>query len=102
MLIKKTKQLWKFSIHNRYAEKRILLFVKEKKLIFSILIVQLFLEFCTSEIKTSLLVCLHDQNKSGSLEGRLFSSQSELVEYFSIALIGWIRPFKKATFVLIM
>jgi len=30
-----------------------------------------------------LLACLHDQNKSGFLEGRLFSSQSELLESFS-------------------
>jgi len=30
----------------------------------------------------TLLACLHDQYKSGSLEGRLFSNQSELFESF--------------------
>jgi len=41
---------------------------------------------CT-EIKCGLepygLFCLHDQNKSGFLEGRLLSSQSEKSEKFS-------------------
>jgi len=50
------------------------------------------------------LTCLHDQNKSGFLEGRLFSSQSELYEYF-LNCSDWLgksQPSKKATFVLIM
>jgi len=48
--------------------------------------------------------CLHDQNKSGFLEGRLFSSQSELFEHF-FNCSDWLdksRPSKKASFVLIM
>jgi len=50
------------------------------------------------------LACLHDQNKVTFLEGRFFSSQSELFEYF-LNCSNWLqksRPFKKATFVLIM
>jgi len=49
------------------------------------------------------VACLHDQNKS-VLEGRLCSSQSELLENFSNCS-EWLdksRPSKKATFVLIM
>jgi len=46
------------------------------------------------------------KTKVAFLEGRLFSSQSELFEYtFQIALNNWLdksRPFKKATFDLIM
>jgi len=36
--------------------------------------------------------------KAAFLEGRLFSSQSELLENFQIALIGWIKagPLKKS------
>jgi len=30
----------------------------------------------------SLLACLHDQNKSGFLEGRLLSSQSEQLKKY--------------------
>jgi len=51
-----------------------------------------------------LIACLHVQNKSGFLEGQLFSSQSELFEAFS-GCSDWLeksRPSKKATFVLIM
>jgi len=50
------------------------------------------------------IACLHDQNKSGILDGRLFSSQSELSEYF-LSWSDWLdknRPSKKATFDLIM
>jgi len=55
-------------------------------------------------IAWALVTCLHDQNKSGFLEGRLFTNQSELLESFSICS-DWLdksRPSKKATFVLIM
>jgi len=50
------------------------------------------------------LACLHDQNKSGFFGEPAFSSQSELLETFQLALIGWIKagPQKKNTFVLIM
>jgi len=47
---------------------------------------------------------LHDQNKSGFLEGRLFSNQSKLFENFTDCS-DWLdksQPSKKATFVLIM
>jgi len=50
------------------------------------------------------LACLNDQNKSGFLEGRPFSSQSGLFENFSDCSV-WLdksRPSKKATFVLIV
>jgi len=50
----------------------------------------------------SILACLHDQSKSGFLEGRLFSSQSEFFENFS-NYSDWLdksRPSKNATFVL--
>jgi len=50
------------------------------------------------------IACLHDQNNSVFLEGRLFSSQSELFESFLNCSV-WLdksRPFKTATFVLIM
>jgi len=50
------------------------------------------------------IACLHDQNKSGFLEGRLLSSQSEQSKKFSKSS-DWlkkIRPSKKATFALIM
>jgi len=53
---------------------------------------------------TVLIACLHDQNKSGFLEGRLLSSQSEQSEKFSKSP-DWLensRISKKATFVLIM
>jgi len=39
----------------------------------------------------AIIACLHDQTKVAYLEGRLFSSQSELLETFQIALIGWIK-----------
>jgi len=45
-----------------------------------------------------------NKGKVAFLEGRLFSSQSELFEYF-LNFFDWLdksRPFKKATFVLIM
>jgi len=48
----------------------------------------------------SLLACLHDQNKSGFLESRLLSSQSEQSEKFS-KNPDWLekrRPSKKAPF----
>jgi len=51
-----------------------------------------------------LLACLHDQNKSGFLGGRLFSSQSGLFKNFSDCS-DWLdksRLSKKAIFVLIM
>jgi len=57
--------------------------------------------FFQQEGTSSYLACLHDQNK---MEGRLFSSQSELFEHFSDCS-DWLdksRPSKKATFVLIM
>jgi len=44
------------------------------------------------------------KTKVAFLEGRLFSSQSELFEYF-LNCSDWLdqsRPFKQATFVLIM
>jgi len=44
----------------------------------------------------TIIACSHDQNKSGFLEGRLFSSQSELFEYFLICYV-WLdksRPSK--------
>jgi len=44
------------------------------------------------------------KTKVAFLEGRLFTSQSKLIEYFSNGS-DWFdksRPFKKATFVLIM
>jgi len=47
------------------------------------------------------LACLHYQSKSGSLEGRLFSSQSGHFENFS-DWSDWLdksRPSKKATFI---
>jgi len=55
-------------------------------------------------MKEELVHCLHDQNKSGFLEGRLLSSQSEQFEKFSKSS-DWLEkagPPKKATFVLIM
>jgi len=51
-----------------------------------------------------LLACLHDQNKMAFLEGRLFSSQSDVFENFTNHS-DWLdksRPSKKSTFVLIM
>jgi len=51
------------------------------------------------------VACLHDQNKSGFLEGRLLSRQSEQFEKLSKSSIGWKKvgpSSKKATFVLIM
>jgi len=50
------------------------------------------------------IAILHDQNKSGFLEGRLLSIQSEQSEKFSKSP-DWLdksRPSKNATFVLIM
>jgi len=50
------------------------------------------------------VACLHDQNKSGFLAGRLLSSQLEQFEKFSKDY-DWLeksRPSKKATFVFIM
>jgi len=47
------------------------------------------------------IACLHDQNKSGFLEGRLFSSQSELFENF-LDCSDWLDKSwssKKATFI---
>jgi len=55
-------------------------------------------------LTTALLACLHDQNKSGFFGGLAFSSQLGLFENFSDCF-DWLdksRPFKKATFVLIM
>jgi len=52
----------------------------------------------------SFLACLHDQNKSGFMEGQLLSSQSEQSEKF-LKSLDWLeksRPSKKATFALIM
>jgi len=43
------------------------------------------------------IACLHDQNKSGFLEGRVFSNQSELFQYF-LNSSDWLdksRPSKK-------
>jgi len=51
------------------------------------------------EYSSSLIACLHDQNNSGFLEGRLLSSKSEQSEKFSKCL-DWLeksRPSKKAT-----
>jgi len=51
-----------------------------------------------------LIACLHDQNKSGFLEGRLLTSQSEQFKNYSKSSY-WLeksRPSKKAAFVLIM
>jgi len=52
----------------------------------------------------TLLACLHDQTKVALLEGRLFSSQSELFENFSNGSDCWIKagPPKKTLFYLIM
>jgi len=53
---------------------------------------------------STLIACLHDQNKSDFLESRHFSSQSELLEDLSDCS-DWLNkspPSKKATFVLIM
>jgi len=52
----------------------------------------------------TILACLHDQSKSGFLEGRLFLATQSFLKTFQIALIGWIKagPPKKATLVLIM
>jgi len=54
----------------------------------------------------SLIACLHDQNKSDFLEGRLFPTNQGFLKTFQIILIGWIKAglpqSKKATFVLIM
>jgi len=50
------------------------------------------------------IACLHDQNKSGFFGEPAFSSQSGLFENFSDCS-DWLdksRPYKKATFVLIM
>jgi len=50
------------------------------------------------------IACLHDQNKSVFLKGRLLSSQSEQFEKFSKSP-NWLeksRPSKKATYVFIM
>jgi len=52
----------------------------------------------------SYLACLHDQNKSGFLEGLLLSGQSQQFKKYSKSS-DWLeksRPSKKATFVLIM
>jgi len=52
----------------------------------------------------ALLAYLHDQNKSGFLEGRLLSSQSEQLKKY-LKSSDWMeksRPSKKAAFVLIM
>jgi len=54
--------------------------------------------------KQTQLACLHEQNKSGFLEGRLLSSQSEQLKKY-LKSSYWLeksRPSKKATFVLIM
>jgi len=51
-----------------------------------------------NELNSLLLASLHDQNKSGFLEGRLLSSQSEQFEKFSKSS-DWLdksRPSKKA------
>jgi len=43
----------------------------------------LYVFYLSNFNKHPLLACLHDQNKSGFLEGRLLSSQSEQFEKFS-------------------
>jgi len=37
------------------------------------------------------LACLHDQNKSSFLEGRLFPANQSFLKTFQIALIGLIK-----------
>jgi len=47
----------------------------------------------------AVLACSYDQNKTGFLEGRLFSSQPELFEYF-LNCSDWLdksRPSKKTS-----
>jgi len=60
--------------------------------------------YTPTTLVTNQTACLHDQNKSSFLEGRLFSSQPGLFKTFS-GCFDWLdksRPSKKATFVLIM
>jgi len=55
-------------------------------LYFTFFNVQLQLSAARAQTKTScslFIACLHDQNKSGILEGRLLSNQSEQSEKFS-------------------
>jgi len=52
----------------------------------------------------AIIICLHDQNKSDCFGGPAFFSQSWLVENFSDSS-DWLdkgRPYKQATFILIM
>jgi len=57
-----------------------------------------------NQLFKSFVACLHDKNKSGFFGGPVFSSQSELFEYFfnSSDWLDKSRPSIKATFVLII
>jgi len=47
--------------------------------------------------KKELIACLHDQNKSGFLEGRAFPANQGFLKTFQIAPVVWIKagPSKK-------
>jgi len=70
-----------------------------KSIFFNVINFKTFLNnYHVSNSQSRLLTCLHDQYKSGFLEGRLLSSQSELFENLS----DWLEksgPSKKAAIV---
>jgi len=64
---------------------------------------QVFHYFITVHISqiSTLLACLHDQNKSDFLEGRFHPANQNNLKSIQKALVGW-KKSRPSTFILIM